>query len=126
MRRPSERPSPRAQLGKRGEDIACAYLVSCGYEIIDRNWRCPTGEIDIVALHANSLVVVEVKARSSVAAGHPFEAITALKFARLRALAGYWCAEHDASFANLRIDGIAVLIPGDGPATVEHLTGVWR
>ena len=72
MRRPSERPSPRARLGKRGEDIACAFLVSRGYEIIDRNWRCPTGEIDIVARHANSLVVVEVKARSSVAAGHLF------------------------------------------------------
>ena len=126
MQRNSAHHSSRTQLGKRGEDIACEYLVSRGYEIIERNWRCPTGEIDIVARHANTLVVVEVKARSSVAAGHPFEAITAVKYARLRALAGYWCAEHDASFANLRIDGIAVLIPGDGPATVEHLTGVWR
>jgi len=126
MRRPSVRPSPRAQLGKRGEDIACEYLVSRGYEIVERNWRCSAGEIDVVARHANTLVVVEVKARSSVAAGHPFEAITALKYARLRALAGYWCAEHDVPFANLRIDGIGVLIPGDRPATVEHLTGVWR
>ncbi len=126
MQRNSAHHSSRTQLGKRGEDIACEYLVSRGYEIIERNWRCPTGEIDIVARHASTLVVVEVKARSSVAAGHPFEAITSLKFARLRALAGHWCAAHDVPFANLRIDGIAVLIPGDRPATVEHLTGISR
>jgi len=126
MGRQSERPAPRALLGKRGENIACEYLVSRGYTIIDRNWRCRTGEIDIVARHANTLVVVEVKARSSVSAGHPFDAITALKYARLRTLAGYWCAEHDVPFANLRIDGIAVLISKDRPATVEHLTGISR
>lgn len=126
MRRQSERPSPRSQLGKRGEDIAAEYLLARGYEVIDRNWRCSAGEIDIVARHENSLVVVEVKTRSSLSAGHPFEAITAVKFARLRALAGHWCATHDVPYATLRIDGIAVLIPGDRPATVEHLTGVWR
>jgi putative endonuclease len=113
-------------LGKRGEDIACAYLVSRGYEVIERNWRCRAGEIDIVARQGSSLVVIEVKARSSLAAGHPFEAITVRKFSRLRALAGHWCAAQAETFASVRIDAIAVIIPGNRPATVEHLTGVWR
>lgn len=126
MRRQSKRPSPRALLGKRGEDIACEYLVSRGYTIIDRNWRCSAGEIDIVARHENSLVVVEVKTRSSLSAGHPFEAITAVKLARLRALAGLWCAAQPHTFSSVRIDAIAVLMHSSQPATVEHLTGVWR
>ena len=125
MTRQSARPSAPALLGKRGEDIACAYLVSRGYEVIERNWRCRAGEIDIVARQESSLVVVEVKARSSCSAGHPFEAITAAKFARLRALAGYWCAAQNETFATVRIDVIAVLISGVRPATVEHLAGVW-
>jgi len=126
MTRQSARPSATTLLGKRGEEIACDYLVSRGYQVVDRNWRCSAGEIDIVAREGSSLVVVEVKARSSLAAGHPFEAITAAKFARLRALAGHWCAAQSETFLSVRIDAIAVLIPGGRPATVEHLTGVWR
>lgn len=125
MRHNTTRPSRAARLGQRGEDIASDYLLSRGYEVIDRNWRCSAGEIDIVARQGQSLVVVEVKARSSLAAGHPFEAITAVKLARLRALAGLWCAAQSEAFASVRIDAIAVLIPGGRPATVEHLTGVW-
>ena len=126
MTRQSARPSATTLLGKRGEEIACDYLVSRGYQVIDRNWRCSAGEIDIVARQGQSLVVVEVKARSSLSAGHPFEAITAVKLARLRALAGLWCAAQSEAFASVRIDAIAVLIPGGRPAAVEHLTGVWR
>ncbi len=126
MRRQSERPSPQSLLGKRGEDIAAHYLLARGYEVIDRNWRCSAGEIDIVARHENSLVVVEVKTRSSLSAGHPFEAITAIKLARLRSLSGLWCAAQSHTFSSVRIDAIAVLMHSSQPATVEHLTGVWR
>lgn len=126
MTRQPARPRATTLLGKRGEDIACAYLVSRGYQVIDRNWRCGAGEIDIVARQGSSLVVIEVKARSSLAAGHPFEAITARKYSRLRALAGHWCEAQAETFASVRIDAVGVIIPGGGPATVEHLTGVWR
>lgn len=126
MRHNTTRPSPATRLGKRGEDIAAQYLLAHGYEVVDRNWRCSAGEIDIVARHENSLVVVEVKTRSSLSAGHPFEAITALKLARLRALAGLWCAAQSQTFSSVRIDAIAVLTHSSQPATVEHLTGVWR
>jgi len=126
MRHNPAQPSRAARLGKRGEDIASEYLIARGYEVIDRNWRCSAGEIDIVARQGRSLVVVEVKARSSLSAGHPFEAITAVKLARLRSLAGLWCAAQSHAFSSVRIDAIAVLVHAHQPATVEHLTGVWR
>jgi putative endonuclease len=126
MRHNPAQPSRSARLGKRGEDIASEYLVARGYEVIERNWRCSAGEIDIVARRGQSLVVVEVKARSSLSAGHPFEAITAAKLARLRSLAGLWCAAQSRAFSGVRIDAIAVLMHAHQPATVEHLRGVWR
>ena len=126
MRHKQVQPSRAARVGKRGEDIASEYLIARGYEVIDRNWRCSAGEIDIVARQGQSLVFVEVKARSSLSAGHPFEAITAAKLARLRSLAGLWCAAQSHAFASVRIDAIAVLMHEGQPATVEHLTGVGR
>jgi putative endonuclease len=126
MRHYPAQPSRAARLGKRGEDIANEYLLTRGYEVIERNWRCRAGEIDIVARQGQSLVVVEVKARSSLSAGHPFEAITAAKLARLRSLAGLWCAAQPRAFSSVRIDAIAVIVHAHQPATVEHLTGVWR
>src|ERR1700709_100831 len=77
-------------LGSRGEDLAASALTEAGMLVIDRNWRCSQGEIDIVALDGDETVFVEVKTRTSVAFGHPLEAITAQKLARLRRLAGAW------------------------------------
>ena len=102
-------------LGRRGEQLAASYLEGCGYTIADRNWRCPQGEIDIVAWHGHELVFVEVKTRSSVAFGHPLEAITAVKLARLRRLAAAWCEAHPGPHDVVRIDGIAVIAPRGDP-----------
>ena len=82
------------ELGARGERIAERHLVRRGLTLLDRNWRCPQGEIDLVLRDGDELVFVEVKTRSSVAFGHPLEAITAAKLARLRRLAGAWCEAH--------------------------------
>lgn len=81
-------------LGRRGEDLAAQFLSDAGYTIIDRNWRCPRGEIDLVARDGNDTVFIEVKTRSSTAFGHPFEAITTQKLARLKRLAHAWCDAH--------------------------------
>ena len=62
-------------LGRRGEDLAAGYLEAQGMRIVDRNWRCSEGEIDIVALDGDALVIAEVKTRKSLAYGHPFEAV---------------------------------------------------
>ena len=116
-------------LGKRGEELASAFLISSGYEIIDRNWRCAQGEIDVVATRSDEVVFVEVKTRSSVAFGHPLEAITVPKLARLRRLAAAWCEAHPApahgARRRIRIDAIGVIAPSRAPATIEHLERVF-
>lgn len=113
------------ELGRRGEDLAARFLEDAGYRLIERNWRCRQGEIDIVAERDDTIVFVEVKTRSSLAFGHPFEAITASKLSRLRGLAGAWCAEHSPSATRIRVDAIAVLAPRGRRPEIEHLLGVF-
>lgn len=111
------------ELGRVGEDRAVAFLAANGYLIVDRNWRCPAGEIDILALDGPDLVVVEVKTRRSRAYGHPFEAVTAAKAGRLWRLGGAWRRAHpDVCVGRTRVDLIAVLGP-DG-AELDHLRGL--
>jgi putative endonuclease len=112
-------------LGRRGEDLAAAVLAAAGFLIVDRNWRCPQGEIDIVATEGNETVFVEVKTRSSVAFGHPLEAITAQKLARLRRLAACWCEAHPGRHNRIRIDAVAVIAPRGAEPQVEHLRRVF-
>jgi putative endonuclease len=111
------------ELGRAGESRAVAHLRDSGYRILDRNWRCSQGEIDIVADHHGALVVIEVKTRSSEAFGHPFDAIDARKAARLWRLAMAWMAAHpdEARGRRLRIDAIAVTGPDPAAGRLEHL-----
>ncbi len=112
------------ELGRRGERIAEAHLTARGAVVLDRNWRCELGEIDLVVRDGGEVVVVEVKTRSGVAYGHPLEAITAMKLARLRRLAGAWCAEHAGVRAPVRIDAVGILVRGDSSPQIEHLRGL--
>ena len=112
-------------LGVRGEAVAARYLELAGLTIVERNWRCPQGEIDLVALDGPELVFVEVKTRSSVAFGHPLEAITATKLARLRRLAAAWCDAHPGSHNSIRIDAVGIIMPAVGEVEVEHLERVF-
>jgi putative endonuclease len=112
-------------LGSRGEDLAAAALTEAGMLVIDRNWRCPQGEIDIVALDGGETVFVEVKTRSSVAYGHPLEAITAQKLSRLRRLAAAWCEAHPGDHSRVRIDAVAVIAPAGDAPVIEHLRRVF-
>ena len=112
-------------LGTRGEAMAARYLELEGYSIVDRNWRCSQGEIDLVARDGGELVFVEVKTRSSVAFGHPLEAITASKLARLRRLAAAWCEAHPGNHNHIRIDAVGIISPAVGDVEVEHLERVF-
>lgn len=116
----------RAQdgVGAYGERVAARFLAEEGLEILARNWRGPSGELDIVARDGDELAFVEVKTRSGLGFGHPAEAVTAAKQARLRRLAAEWLAAHDARATGVRIDVVAVLRSRSGPAKVEHLRGV--
>lgn len=112
-------------LGRRGEDCAAEFLVGAGYTVLARNWRCGQGEIDLIVTKGGDIVFVEVKTRSGTGYGHPFEAITVRKLARLRRLAGAWCAEVEPRARNIRIDAVAVIArPGHEPV-VEHLEGLF-
>jgi putative endonuclease len=112
-------------LGRRGEELATAFLVDAGYTILDRNWRCAQGEIDVVAFDGTETAFVEVKTRTSVAFGHPLEAVTTLKLARLRRLATAWCAAHPGNHDRIRVDVIAVIAPRFGDPEIEHLKRVF-
>lgn len=112
------------ELGQRGERIAERHLVARGMTVIDRNWRCSQGEIDLVLRDGDATVFVEVKTRTSDSFGHPLEAITVAKLARLRRLAMVWCDAHPGT-GPIRIDAVAVIAPRRAPATVDHLEGVF-
>jgi putative endonuclease len=118
------RMSHNAELGRRGEQLAVEHLEARGMQVLERNWRCRIGEIDIVARDGRDTVFVEVKTRTSGDYGHPFEAITPLKLARMRRLAIAWCEATDAPVSRIRIDAVAVLAPTEAPALIEHLEGL--
>lgn len=111
-------------VGAYGERVAVRYLTERGWTVLDRNWRSRSGELDIVARDGDEVVFVEVKTRSGTGYGHPAEAVTAAKVARLRRLAAEWLAAHDVHTAGVRIDVLAVLRSRRGAATVEHLKAV--
>jgi putative endonuclease len=111
-------------LGRHGEQLAAEYLERSGMRILDRNWRCAEGELDIVAAQRQVLVVCEVKTRSSGRYGTPLEAITRQKQRRLRRLAIRWVVAHGVLFDEIRIDAVGVLRTGTGEFTVTHVAGV--
>lgn len=109
-------------LGRRGEQLAVDHLVGLGYRILDRNWRCAVGEIDVVAADGRELVVVEVKTRSGRAFGDPLEAVDDRKLARLCLLAGQWRRAHPVHrLVRTRIDLIGVVAARHAVPVIDHL-----
>jgi putative endonuclease len=96
-------------LGRSGEELAAAWYAARGYDVVARNWRCPLGEIDLVARRGRVVVIVEVKARSSDRFGAPVEAVVATKQARLRRLAAAWLKDAGVRGARVRLDVVSVL-----------------
>jgi putative endonuclease len=112
------------KLGRSGEQAAAEYLESCGLRILDRNWRCAHGEIDIVAVERRALVVCEVKSRTGPGYGSPLEAVGRAKRSRLRKLAILWLNAHGIRFDQVRIDVVGLVYEGTGGFTIEHIRGV--
>jgi putative endonuclease len=111
-------------LGREGERAAADYLEGRGFRILDRNWRCADGEIDIVAADRRTFVVCEVKTRSGTRFGTPLDAVGQAKRRRLRRLAALWLAAHGVRFDQIRIDVVGLLCDGAGGFTIEHVRGV--
>jgi putative endonuclease len=111
-------------VGDYGERVAQRFLVDQGMRVLSRGWRCRQGEIDLVAVDGDCLVVCEVKTRRSVLAGTPLDAVTPAKLSRLRKLGAAWLAEHGGGYPEVRIDVVAVLVPRRGGPRIEHVRGL--
>jgi putative endonuclease len=116
------------RVGARGEDLAAAELERQGMTILARNWRCPTGEIDIVATELvdgrQTLVFCEVKCRTGLGFGAPLEAITHTKVRKLRQLAAEWLASTGSAVDRIRIDAIGVVLLPRQPPQLTHVRGI--
>jgi putative endonuclease len=111
-------------LGAYGERVAARHLTDQGMVLLDRNWRCEEGELDLVLRDGQTLVGCEVKTRTSLAHGSPHEAVTDAKLARLQGLLQRWMRDHDVHAPDTRVDLVAVLRPTRGPALVEQVRGI--
>ncbi len=114
----------RQRVGQLGENLATAHLRRAGWLILDRNWRCRTGEIDIVGLDGATVVICEVRTRHGARAGTGVESVTPRKVRRLRQLAWLWVQHRGARPTALRIDVIGVQIDERGRPTITHVRGV--
>jgi len=114
----------KKELGTKGEDLAVSYLEKQGYRILQRNYRCKSGEIDIICCKAEIIVFVEVKTRTSKLYGSPEESITWRKRDHIRKTALDYLAAGRRSFKELRFDVIGIMIE-QGVPRVNHLEGAF-
>lgn len=105
----------RQEIGKIGEDKACELLLKEGYKIIERNFRCKLGEVDIIAQDKNNdLVFIEVKTRRSFRYGIPCEAINKTKKIHIYKVAKFYILKNKISNKNIRFDAIEIKLGKDG------------
>lgn len=110
-------------LGASGEQWASEYLQECGMQVLERNWRCKDGEIDIVAAEGEVLVICEVKTRRGFAFGAPTESVTPAKLQRLHRLGHRYRAEHGMAWRPLRVDVVGIVVSPGTPRELEHIRG---
>jgi putative endonuclease len=107
-----------------GEDIAANYLKKIGYKIIERNFRKGYGEIDIVAIHKNILIFVEVKTRTSNLYGGSIEAISYLKLHKLIRTCEYYKILHQNLPDTMRIDAILIDLKDGEAKSIQHIENI--
>lgn len=111
-------------LGSYGERVAVQRLIDDGYEIVESNWRCADGEIDIIATRDGVISFIEVKTRSSDRFGEPAEAVGLQKQRKIRELATIWLRERghvESGPSDLSFDVVEVRHADKGAAKVTHL-----
>jgi putative endonuclease len=113
--------------GRRGEDIAAVYLRLKGYKVLERNYRVPQGEIDLVCRKGDTIVFVEVKRRKTLSKGSPLEAVTSQKRSRLSAAGAVYLARHSGETLNARFDVVALSPSGNifGIPRIQHLSNAF-
>ena len=100
---------PHLAFGRAGEDRAASWYAGAGYRVLERNWRCGRGEVDLLCARAGLLVVCEVKSRRHARHGFPAEAVTPAKQRRLRRLAAAYATDSAIHFTGIRFDVVSVL-----------------
>jgi putative endonuclease len=115
----------RVELGRRGEALAAALLQAQGLTIVERNFRCRAGEIDLVALDGATLVFVEVRSRRGDRVGTPFESVDPRKRARVTRVARHFLAARGLGERDVRFDVVGVRFDAE-PPSVEHLRGAFE
>ncbi len=108
-------PTPREKLGRHGEQLAARYLAAQGYEIIERNWRCRAGELDIIARQGGEWVFIEVRTRRAQDTSPAIESITEGKEARILAAAEAYLQAHELDEVSWRVDLAVVALSTRGP-----------
>ncbi|OGO43111.1 MAG: hypothetical protein A2137_07835 [Chloroflexi bacterium RBG_16_58_8] len=98
----------RRETGTLGEQLARDFVAKNGYQVLDTNYRCRDGEVDIIAKQDDTLVFIEVRTKKSRQFGTPEESITPTKMERLRTVAAHYGIEHDNLPLNWRIDVVAI------------------
>lgn len=98
----------KKELGAKGEEIAVRYLKSRGYRILERNYRVRLGEIDIIAEHGDDLVFIEVKTRSDILFGSPFESVTKQKQQQLSKVALEYIGKKKCHLCPARFDVVGI------------------
>jgi putative endonuclease len=107
-------------LGKKGEAVAQAYLSEKGYELRVANYRFQHLEIDLIFEYAQSLIIVEVKARNTTEYGEPYEAVTRQKQKQLIKAANQYIEEEDL-YLEVRFDIVSILFQPDGSHQLTHI-----
>jgi putative endonuclease len=113
------------ELGRRGEAAAVRFLERHDYEIIDRNWTCPAGEADIIALDDDAVVFVEVKTRSSTEMGFPSDAVDAKKREKYEKIAAMFLMNYDVIDVQVRFDIISIVVVSPDRALIRHHINAW-
>lgn len=114
----------RVAVGAYGERVAARHLTERGMVILDRNWRCEQGELDLVLRDGPVLVACEVKTRSGAVGGTPHEAVGVAKVDRLHRLLWRWCEDHGIRPLETRVDLVGILRTRRGSAQVDHVQGL--
>jgi putative endonuclease len=115
----------RGELGRRGEELAAEALRARGLTIVERNFRCRAGEIDLVALDGDTLVFVEVRSRRGDRAGTPLESVDGRKQAQVTRVARHWLAARGGGDRDVRFDVVGIRFDAEPPA-VEHVRGAFE
>lgn len=123
-RRTGAYPDQRKTRGSQAEQLAAQYLTEQGYTILERNWRCSSGELDIIACTEHVVVIVEVRSRraGSFSHGSPIESVTARKIKQVRDTAKVYLYRASRSSAKIRFDVIGIILSPDGSAErMDHI-----